>query len=254
MTTISSPMLSTASLERIVRLNNEGTAMLASSNERLSRQAMNLFREALSCIDATVSSFSSPLAAPSFAVEDVCQFCTVLIPAEGTTEDAVFYFHRQGIYLQGPALQQLVSSAACVSQTLRLFLTVVLMNTSLACCKVGCYFALQQTQQSRKKAVALHRRSLHLYTEVTNIYVDALGCRHLALFAMIAKNNIAWICLSFGHKAHAKHAHQDLLRIYEVHGNALNTPQAQDMAGEFYLNTAIMSMTDYLSKLPAGAA
>jgi hypothetical protein len=247
-------MAAQASLEHIIRLNNEGTAMLASSNERLSRQAMNLLREALSCIDATASRIGHASAAPTFAIEDICQFCAVPIPAAGTTEDSTFYFHRQGIYLQGSALGQLISSPEGASQILRLFLAVVIMNTALACCKIGRCFALLQTHECRKKAVELYRRSLYLYTEVANIYIATNGCRNMVLFAMVAKNNIAWICLSFGQKEHAKHAQTDLLRLIKMQGNALDTPQGKDVAREFFLNDTVMSMTGYLSKLPAGAA
>ena len=254
-------MASIASLEQIIRLNNEGTAMLASSNERLSRQAMNLFREALTCMDGAVSSLHGARTTPTFSVDDICQFCMVPIPSEGTTEDSAVYFHRHGIYLKGSALVQVLcrndddkSAGTSLAEIIRLFLAVVLMNTSLACYKVGRCFALQQTHEYREKATELFRRSLHLYVEVFHLYVSSHACKSMAYFAMIAKNNMAWIFLYLGYKGHAKQAQLELLRLIQIQASVLDTPQAQDVAREFYLNTTVMSMTGYLSHLPAGAA
>ncbi|CAB9513282.1 expressed unknown protein [Seminavis robusta] len=253
-------MISVSNLEYIIHLNNEGTAMLASSNERLARQAMNLFRQALAAIDeldrkSNFNLFGAAMpAAMGPSVDDVCCFCTVPVPAlTDSTVDSTFFYCRQGIYLKPAALAHAMSLDG-VSQLLRFFLAVVLMNTSLACYKVGRYFCLQQRPEYQLKANDLFHRSLHLYVEISNLYDATEQAADLAYFAMVAKNNLAWIFLHLGHRSHAKQAQSQLLQVIQDQGKTLTTPEAQECAKEFFLNTTIMSMTGYCSKLPAGAA
>lgn len=242
-------------LETVVRLNNEGAALLSSPSIKETKLAVKLFNEALSVTSSFDDGVDAPFGHTSTAnrdagINDLCYQANAPIPS---VEDNPFYFFDQALHIRP---ETFVDHMGCNAlKTIEFCVAIVLMNAALGCYQVA-HECLRR--QKRRQARIFFSKSLHFYANVCVFFTrynpfESRNSKATLFFMLAAQNNYSLLCLRLGFDKEARLVQGEMAPL--MRESALLLPaDARRMVGEIVLNTNLFVMTNFFCSCPAAAA
>lgn len=243
----------TTLLEQIIRLNNEGAALLETNTFQNIRAALNPFKRALAATEVLNGLPPVPHAASgsslNISLGHLCEGTKIRVR---TDANAGLYFYSHALSIKPNAIQG--------PQAVSMSVAIVLSNMALACYQLASYCSTKpKCPLMRQRTNVYFQTCLTMYGEVVKVgraseEGQAMQSGALVLLALAAQNNISWIKLKLGALEESKQAHMELERMVTSQNTQTLPMEEQDIIQEFLLNTMVLSLTGYFSELAAGAA
>lgn len=239
-------------LYKVCRLSNCGATLLCSSSLEDTKLASERFNEAMTIAASFQEEGTDGDHLPrhqTLGISDLCLYSTVPIQAH---ESDSFYFFDQAMYVKPAVFAG--QTEGDVPRILRFCAFVLLMNSALTLYKMG-YACLGNRQAA--DAERFFHKSLLLYSKAITLLrqnnSSIKNSKAMIFFVLAAQNNYMCLCMRLGLFEKAKAAHAAIKALFEQRGHFLSE-YSMPWVGEIMLNTAVLTMTDLFTKLPAPAA